>query len=494
MLSFKLQTDIVCIEKLSSQRKKRLVEEIVVVDEAVFDDFAEVRPNEKFLGNHSDETWILTLRHDGELVGYNCILIKNVSFQGETISCWGSRAAILPAYRGEKKTAKFAINHYFRYRLTHPFRKIYGLISLGHPSSFYLFAKLIPNLYPFPRKELPPKEREIYQYLLGLTGRSSVPGKPEFMIFPKCITKTSDIEKDFWNRHTDPTLVFYHQHCTAYVDGYSIMSFFKINLPTMLGTMLNFLKSSNKLIESLPLIGPSRKKKSQLKKLQSLPIFASFSEKLLELLLSRLKTIHLKSNEYLFRTGDQDRTIYIVQKGSLYITLESEEGESTIAQLLPGDLVGEFGLMYGSRRSASAKAFRSVELLKIGIDEYETLQLMEPEFDKETFPTIGMRMMDNWLRTDPKFSQMDFHIRQQLVRSLKCWEFEKEKTVIVENETRIILIWGKLETGGSVYSAPARIVVSAQDTLEVLETSWLMPFADGSSPSNLEGSLTILQN
>lgn len=59
----------------------------------------------------------------------------------------------------------------------------------------------------------------------------------------------------------------------------------------------------------------------------------------------------------LFQEGDEPDGLYIIDTGNIEISFESPEGKShTIATYGPGDVVGEFGVVDGLPRSATAKA------------------------------------------------------------------------------------------------------------------------------------------
>lgn len=90
-----------------------------------------------------------------------------------------------------------------------------------------------------------------------------------------------------------------------------------------------------------------------------------------------IKLIHNRAytaNEYIFYQRDPGIGLYIIIKGEVLITQESEDGERfDLAKLERGDFFGELALLDEERRSASAIAMKDSQLaviFKPDLDEY----------------------------------------------------------------------------------------------------------------------------
>lgn len=88
----------------------------------------------------------------------------------------------------------------------------------------------------------------------------------------------------------------------------------------------------------------------------------------------------------LFRQGDEGDAIYLLQSGSLEISLMSDDGRKLALNILKrGDIFGEVGLIDGGRRSATATALEDCSLLRVG-----RRRLLD-EFTKT--PTLALELM-----------------------------------------------------------------------------------------------------
>jgi hypothetical protein len=183
-----------------------------------------------------DEVWVMLFETaTGDLVSYNCIRIAHIDFEGRAIACWRSRAALLPSYRGHNRTAHFPAILFAMYRLRHPLRQIYGFIGLVHPSSFKLFVKGMPSMYPYGSRELSPADQRMHDHLWNWLGLQAVSGRAPFVMQGKTSTRISADETAYWAKSEDPSVRFFLLHNPDYLQGQAIMSFFKIDLKLFLG-------------------------------------------------------------------------------------------------------------------------------------------------------------------------------------------------------------------------------------------------------------------
>ena len=76
-------------------------------------------------------------------------------------------------------------------------------------------------------------------------------------------------------------------------------------------------------------------------------------------------THHLTAEQVLFREGDPPTTAFLLESGRLRITARAEDGERVLAEIGPGELVGEMAVIDQSPRTATATAMADCVLLAI---------------------------------------------------------------------------------------------------------------------------------
>lgn len=85
--------------------------------------------------------------------------------------------------------------------------------------------------------------------------------------------------------------------------------------------------------------------------------------------------VHLESGEVLFEQGDQSEAMYVLASGRLEVRAETELGDEVdLAELGPGEIVGEMSLIEGGERSASVRAVESSRLFELRRRDFERMR------------------------------------------------------------------------------------------------------------------------
>ena len=109
--------------------------------------------------------------------------------------------------------------------------------------------------------------------------------------------------------------------------------------------------------------------------LRSAPVFADLPAGLRERVAELAQEVRLPGGEWLFAEGDSADAVYLVRVGHLEVLQEGQR----INTLGKGAVVGELALLSDSRRSASVRAIRDTELLRIDKSSFQALLQAEPE-------------------------------------------------------------------------------------------------------------------
>jgi NTE family protein len=108
------------------------------------------------------------------------------------------------------------------------------------------------------------------------------------------------------------------------------------------------------------------------------PVFAALSDAMRDEIGALATSVSLATHEWLFREGDSADGVYVVRVGHLEVVSEQDEPQR-INTLTRGAVLGELALLSGSVRTASVRALRDSELLRIDRDSFASLLRREPE-------------------------------------------------------------------------------------------------------------------
>lgn len=97
----------------------------------------------------------------------------------------------------------------------------------------------------------------------------------------------------------------------------------------------------------------------------------------------------LKKNEYLFREGDASDTMFVIKSGKIAVLKSKGSSEITLAELGPGDMIGEMAFFDQKPRSATAKAIADTTIIELPFKALNAQFKTFPEWAKAIMRTVN---------------------------------------------------------------------------------------------------------
>ena len=105
-----------------------------------------------------------------------------------------------------------------------------------------------------------------------------------------------------------------------------------------------------------------------------------------------LDRVSLRAGDRLFERGDVADHLFVLVSGQVVVTLHTEHGEQELAQLQPGAVVGEIGLLAGDRRSATVAAQTASDLIAVRGSAVRRLLSQHPHEAEELARRATLRL------------------------------------------------------------------------------------------------------
>lgn len=125
--------------------------------------------------------------------------------------------------------------------------------------------------------------------------------------------------------------------------------------------------------------------------LRAAPLFSELSDAMLASILARAQRVRLPAGEWLFRQGGEGDCLYVVRSGRLE-AVKDDDGARTVAAIERGAVVGELAVLTQSRRSASIRALRDCELLRITNTDFAALMAASAPLATALARTLGAQV------------------------------------------------------------------------------------------------------
>ena len=99
--------------------------------------------------------------------------------------------------------------------------------------------------------------------------------------------------------------------------------------------------------------------------LGGVPLFSGLNQPCLKLLAFASDRLNYRDGEVLFKQGDTADCAYLIEKGTVEVFAETEDGPLKLTELGPNEVFGEMALFLSSGRSATVVASGPITVLKI---------------------------------------------------------------------------------------------------------------------------------
>jgi len=115
------------------------------------------------------------------------------------------------------------------------------------------------------------------------------------------------------------------------------------------------------------------------------------------LVLDEFEPCVCRGGDWLFRQGDAADCLYLLARGRMQVWLGATSGEREerlVAEVNPGETIGEIGMLTGGARSASIRAVRNSLLLRMTSAAFDCLARQRPDLTRHIAGSIAGRLRD----------------------------------------------------------------------------------------------------
>ncbi|HEY7984441.1 MAG TPA: Crp/Fnr family transcriptional regulator [Ktedonobacterales bacterium] len=127
--------------------------------------------------------------------------------------------------------------------------------------------------------------------------------------------------------------------------------------------------------------------------LSQVPIFKDLSQRELQILGATCREREFAANTTLLRQGETGVGLFVITSGAVSITQHQEGGaEHEIAQLRPGDVLGEMSLLDDLPRSATATATETTRALSLPVWDFRAALREAPEIGIKLLAILSQRL------------------------------------------------------------------------------------------------------
>ncbi len=168
--------------------------------------------------------------------------------------------------------------------------------------------------------------------------------------------------------------------------------------------------------------------------------FAEVSHELLQSITPHIETLELPPDTIIFRQGDIAECCYLLCEGKVKVILTKANGsEENIAEVEPGELLGEMALLTDNKRNATLKTITACKLFVLRKNEFQQLV----QHSTTVGNTLTSLLMD---RHRPlRCEGISIHTRQDTAQKTIIILKNAEKGTYVKTTEEGLFVWHQLD-------------------------------------------------
>ena len=112
--------------------------------------------------------------------------------------------------------------------------------------------------------------------------------------------------------------------------------------------------------------------------IDDLDLFADCTRAELRRIGSLTTSLRIPKGHVMIREGSFAKEFIVICSGTAQVTREAVDGEVLVADVGPGDFLGEMALLSGGRRSATVRATTDLVVLVSSVNEFRTIMQIAP--------------------------------------------------------------------------------------------------------------------
>ena len=135
--------------------------------------------------------------------------------------------------------------------------------------------------------------------------------------------------------------------------------------------------------------------KTKLQPIDNVSIFSELSSEHQQQIIAQMTDLTIQSGQILIKEGEEADTLFFLLQGRLIVFA----GEKPIAEISPGEPIGEIAFLTGGTRTATVSASRSCKLMQLDQQAYRKLIVDIPELTHSIVKSLAQRVKTNNLAT-----------------------------------------------------------------------------------------------
>ena len=231
------------IDRLDPAARRKLGDELYPVQQLIFHGPEKEEFIDHVMFPDAERNMVrLYLDTSGATIGFCAVHRYRRVLRGRTYLVIRAEAGLHPDFRGRGSTYSFGIARALRQKLRHPFTPLYYLGTLVHTSSYHLFYKYFPKVYPTPDREMPDTVRDLALELSESFHFPAVDSSDPLVRDAGWTTIETQQEAELSQQDNRPDVAFFLRRNPGYARGHGLVVLVPLSWPNLAAAVLRRLR------------------------------------------------------------------------------------------------------------------------------------------------------------------------------------------------------------------------------------------------------------
>lgn len=220
---------------LSKQQLEELRGKLFQIHRAIFTGLDEKGFDHYVLNSPATATSVFLYRNkEKELIGYFGVHRFETYVEERPLVVFRAEVGLLPEYRQKDANLFFWLKEAAKFKLLHPFKRVYFLYAPVSPSFYAMVARYTYKVYPRHDLSIPPRVLKLMTHLAQQFGLDQIEEGNPLIRKVGWITLATDQEKNFWQSCQNPHVRFYIKNNPGFSVGHGLLTLIPLTITNTL--------------------------------------------------------------------------------------------------------------------------------------------------------------------------------------------------------------------------------------------------------------------
>lgn len=243
MTSKVINAEIIYPHELTHEERQKFSKSLYNVHNRIFKGLNEKEFDHYVVNSPANDTKIFIYRNKVEknIIGYYAVHRFEKIIENKSLIIFRIETGLLPEYRHKNADVSFWWKEAIKFKILHPNKKVYFLVTPINPCMYAILAKYIYKVYPTYNSVFPSKVEKLMMLLADEFEIKKLDENNTLVRKIGWITQADDKEKAYWQSSKNPHFRFYNDSNPDFEKGNGLLTLIPLTFINLFISFFTFI-------------------------------------------------------------------------------------------------------------------------------------------------------------------------------------------------------------------------------------------------------------